>query len=53
MAGVAENLNVHATLKNQRLKWHVGGNDFLIEQLSSKYCVTIKRLFHSAVGTLF
>ena len=43
MAGVAENLNVRVTLtleKNQRLKWCVGGNDFLL----SNYRTTIARL---------
>ena len=43
MAGVAENINVRVTLKlekNQQLKWHVGGNDFRIEQLSSNYQAT-------------
>ena len=43
MVGVAENVNVRVTLtsKNQRLKWHVGGNDFWIERLqSSNYQAT-------------
>ena len=63
MAGVAENLNVRVTLtleKKQRLKWCVGGNDFplsdyrtTMKRLSNDFCMTIKRLFNSAVGTLF
>ena len=41
MAGVAENLNVHVLKKQQqRLKWHIGVNNFLIEQLSSDYSAT-------------
>ena len=50
MAGVAENLNVRVTLtlENQRLKWCVGRNDFLL----SDYQTTIERLLRDYQATL-
>ena len=63
MVGVAENLNVSVTStleKKKKLKWCAGGNDFPLsdyrtttKRLPNDFCTTIKRLFNSAVGTLF
>ena len=56
MAGVLENLNVRVTLtleKKIATKVVRRRKQFSIERLSNDYCATIKRLLHSAVGTLF
>ena len=55
MAGVVENLNVRVTLTLEKTATKVVHRQkrFSIEELSSDYCATINRLFHSAVGTLF
>ena len=55
MAGVAENLNVCITLTLEKPATKVvrRRNRFSIERLSNDYCVTLKRLFHSAVGAYF
>ena len=56
MAGVAENLNVRVTLtleKKKATKVARRQKRFFIERLSNDYSATTKRLFHSAVGTLF
>ena len=53
MAGVAENLNVRVHLKKTATKVVRRRKRFSIERLKNDYQTTIKRLFNSAVGTLF
>ena len=58
MAGVAENLNVRVTLTLEKTTTTVTKvvrrrKRFSIEWLLNDNRMTIKRLFHSAVGTLF
>ena len=52
MVGVTENLNVRVTLK---LRCSLKKNGKLIERVRNDFLsgATFKRLFHSAVGTLF
>ena len=47
MAGEAENLNMHV-LKNQRLKWCIGGNNFPL----SDYRTTVELLLRNYQATL-